>query len=219
MKKSKLALCAFSLFAGMCAHAAYPEAISLESKKGTIDYDRLEAAVQQRTKAPDWNGARPPDWNGVQSFLARFENGGSYILASSVVIRLNPNFKGTGYPNGRGWCEFDFFDQNYRYVNGLRVNIRDHDDTNVCNWIEGVSAVTYKGQPALLTTVQYHRGIDPAKTVDEIGNNYHRFTALLVLTPHPDGSLSIRQDDSCLGPENQIGELAVARKRITECSR
>jgi hypothetical protein len=70
----------------------------------------------------------------------------------------------------------------------------------------------------LLTTVQYHRGIDPAKTVDEIGNNYHRFTALLVLTPHPDGSLSIRQDDSCLGPGNQIGELSVARKRITECN-
>ncbi|MGF6605384.1 hypothetical protein OKW45_000284 [Paraburkholderia sp. WSM4175] len=218
MKKLKVVLCAFSLFAGMCSQEALSETISLESNKGAIDYDRLEAAVQQRAKASDWNGARPPDWNGVQSFLARFENGGTYFLASSVVIRLNPNFSGKGYPGGRGWCEFDFFDQNYRYVNGLRVSIRDHDDTNVCNWIEGVSAVTYKGQPALLTTVQYHRGIDPAKSIAEIGNNYHRFTALLVLTPHPDGSLSIRQDDSCLGPGNQIGELATARKRITECS-
>jgi len=218
MKKSKLVLCAFSLFAGMCCQVAFPDTISLESKEGAIDYDRLEAAVQQRAKSRDWNGVRPPEWNGVQSFRARFANGGIYFLASSVVIRLDPSFKGSGYPGGRGWCEFDFFDQNYRYVNGIRVNIQDYSNTNVCNWIEGVSAVTYKGQPALLTTVQYHRGIDPAKTVDEIGNNYHRFTALLVLTPDQDGSLSIRQDDSCLGPGNRIGELATARKRIAECS-
>lgn len=181
-----------------------------------MDWHRLESAMRQRAKAPTWD-ARPPHWNGAQSFLLRFASGEIYFLASSTVIRLNPKFKGNGYPNGRGWCEFDFFDQNYSYVNGIRVNIQDHSDTNVCNWIEGVSPVTYKGQPALLATVQYHRGTDPAKTVDEIGNNYHHFTALLVLTPHPDGSLSIRQDDSCLGSGNQIGELAIARKRIAEC--
>lgn len=81
-----------------------------------------------------------------------------------------------------------------------------------------MSSVVYKNQPALLVTVQYHRGIDPAKTVNEVGNNYHDFTALLVLDPHPNGSLAIRQDDECLGPMNQIGELEVARKRIAECS-
>jgi hypothetical protein len=218
MKKSKLVLCTFSLFTGVCCQVAFPETLSLESRKGAIDYERLEAAVQLRAKSPDWNGARPPEWNGVQSFRVRFANGKDYFLASSVVIQLAQDFKGNGYPGGRGWCEFDFFDQNYRYVNGVRVNIQDHSDTNVCNGVEGVSAVTYNGKSALLTTVQYHRGVDPAKTVDEMGNNYHRFTALLVLTPQSDSSLSIRQDDSCLGPGNQIGELATARKRIAECS-
>lgn len=210
MKKSKLVLCTSSIFAALCSHAAVLNDIALSNKVGAVDLDRLEASVKQR---PDFFRL-----NEVQSFRARFESGGVYFLASSTMLRDNPNFSGKGYPGGRGWCEFDFFDQNYRYVNGVRVNIQDHSDTNVCNWIEGVSAVTYKGQPALLTTVQYHRGIDPAKSVDEIGNNYHRFTALLVLTPRQDGSLSIRQDDSCLGPGNQIGELATARKRIAECS-
>ncbi|MDH6148938.1 MULTISPECIES: hypothetical protein [Paraburkholderia] len=210
MKKLRLVLCAFSLFAGMCSQEAFPEAISLESKKGAIDYDRLEAAVKQRPESFIWNGA--------QSFRARFDSGNVYFLAASTMLSPIAKPVTHGYPGGRGWCEFDFFDKNFRYVNGIRVNIQDHSDTNVCNWIEGVSAVTYKNQPALLATVQYHRGIDPAKSIDEIGNNYHRFTALLVLTPHPDGSLSIRQDDSCLGPGNQIGELATARKRITECS-
>jgi len=184
--------------------------ISLDRTKGDIDYDRLEDAVKQR---PEFF-----HWDGRDSYRVRFENGNYYFLASSTM--LSPSVKPVlhGYPRGRGWCEFDFFDQNYRYVNGIRVNIQDHSDTNVCNWIKGVSAVTYKGQSALLTTVQYHRGIDPAKTVAEIGSNYHDFTALLVLTSQPDGSLSIRQDDSCLGPANQIGELAVARRRITECN-
>jgi hypothetical protein len=200
----------FSTLIGLSSQAVFSKTFSLENAKGTIDYARLEAAVKQR---PEFHW-----WDGLDSYRVPFNNGISYFLTSSVMLRGNPNFKGKGYPGGRGWCEFDFFDQNYRYVNGIRVNIQDHSDTNVCNWIEGVSAVTYKNQPALLTTVQYHRGIDPAKTVDEIGNNYHRFTALLLLTPNPDGSLSIRQDDSCLGSGNQIGELATARKRIAECS-
>lgn len=210
MKKSRLGLYAFSLLAGLYSQITFSSTISLDSTKGAIDYDRMEDAVKQR---PEFF-----HWDGRDSYRVRFENGSGYFLASSTMLRDNPNFSGKGYPGGRGWCEFDFFDSNYRYVNGIRVNIQDHADTNVCNWIEGVSAVTYKGQPALLATVQYHRGIDPAKTVDEIGNNYHRFTALLVLTPDQDGSLSIRQDDSCLGSWNRIGELATARKRIAECS-
>jgi hypothetical protein len=210
MKKSKLALCMFSIFFAFCSRASVSNGIVLSNEVGAVDLDRLDASAKQR---PDFFRL-----NEVQSFRTRFENGNIYFLASSTMLKGNPDFSGKGYPGGRGWCEFDFFDQNYRYVNGIRVSIQDHSDTNVCNWIEGVSAVTYKGQPALLTTVQYHRGIDPAKTVDEIGTNYHRFTALLVLLPHPDGSLSIRQDDSCLGPGNQIGELATARKRIAKCS-
>ena len=210
MKKSRLVLWAFSLVVGFYGQVTFSKTMSLDKSIGDSGYDQLKAAVQQR---PEFH------WlDGQDAYRVRFENGNVYFLSSAIMLRDNPNFKGTGYPGGRGWCEFDFFDQNYRYVNGIRVNIQDHNDTNVCNWIEGVSAVTYKGQPALLTTVQYHRGIDPAKTVDEIGTNYHRFTALLVLTSHQDGSLSIRQDDSCLGPGNQIGELATARKRIAECS-
>jgi hypothetical protein len=210
MKKLRLVACVFSAFIGLSSQTIYSENVVLNSTKGEIDYDKLENSVKQR---PEFF-----IWNGVQSFRVKFNSGNVYFLASSTM--LSPIVKPVthGYPGGRGWCEFDFFDQNYRYVNGIRVNIQDHSDTNVCNWIEGVSAVTYKGQPALLTTVQYHRGIDPAKTADEIGNNYHRFTALLLLTPHPDGSLSIRQDDSCLGSGNQIGELATARNRIAECS-
>jgi hypothetical protein len=210
MKKSRLALCMFSILAGLCGQVAFSKTISLDKSLPDSEYDQLKAAVQQR---PEFY------WlDGQDVYRARFEKGTAYFLTSSTM--LSPVVKPVthGYPGGRGWCEFDFFDQNYKYVNGIRVNIQDHSDTNVCNWIEGVSAVTYKGQPALLATVQYHRGIDPAKTVDEIGNNYHRFTTLLVLTPHPDGSLSIHQDDSCLGPGNQIGELATARKRIAECS-
>jgi hypothetical protein len=199
MKKSKWVFCAFSIIVGLFARTAFSKNISLDKPEGVFD-NRLEAAVKQ------------------DAYRVKFENGSAYFLTSSTM--LSPIVKPVihGYPGGRGWCEFDFFDLDYRYVNGIRVNIQDHSDTNVCNWIEGVSAVTYKGQPSLLTVVQYHRGVDPAKTVDEIGNNYHDFTALLVLTPHPDGSLSIHQDDSCLGPTNQIGELAIARKRITECN-
>jgi hypothetical protein len=210
MKKSRLAVCMFSALIGLSSQTVYSKTVTLDSAKGAIDYDRLEAAVKQQ---PDFF-----HWDGVQSFRVGFEDGSIYFLASSTM--LSPVVKPVthGYPGGRGWCEFDFFDQNYKYVNGIRVNIRDHGDINVCNWIEGVSAATYKGQPALLTVVQYHRGIDSAKTVGEVGNNYHDFTALLILTPHPDGSLSIRQDDSCLGPVNQIGELAIARKRIAECN-
>ncbi|MFL9934678.1 hypothetical protein P0D88_37295 [Paraburkholderia sp. RL18-103-BIB-C] len=209
MKKSKLVFWAFNIIVGLCAQTAFSKTIFLDKPEGVFD-NRLEAAVKQR---PGFYW-----WDGQDAYRVKFENGSAYFLTSSTM--LSPIVKPVtqGYPGGRGWCEFDFFDQSYRYVNGIRVNIQDHSDTNVCNWIEGVSAVTYKSQPALLTTVQYHRGIDPAKTVDEIGNNYHRFTALLVLTPHPDGSLSIRQDDSCLGSGNQIGELATARKRIAECS-
>ncbi|WP_429470562.1 hypothetical protein [Paraburkholderia sp. WSM4175] len=200
----------FSMLAVLYGHAVFSAATTLSNKVGALDIGRLEVSIKQR---PDFFRL-----NEVQSFRTQFENGSIYFLSSSTM--LSPVVKPVthGYPGGRGWCEFDFFDQNYRYVNGIRVNIQDHSDTNVCNWIEGVSAVTYKGQPALLTTVQYSRGIDPAKSIDEIGNNYHRFTALLVLTPHPDGSLSIRQDDSCLGPGNQIGELATARKRLAECN-
>lgn len=209
MKKSRLALYMSSLVIGLYSYSVFSETISLDKPESVFD-SRLQVAVEQR---PDFS-----HWDGQDTYRARFENGSSYLLASSTMLRVNQNYHGNSYPGGRGWCEFDFFDLNYRYVDGIRVNIQDHADTNVCNWIEGVSAVTYKGQPALLATVQYHRGIDPAKTVDEIGSNYHRFTALLVLVPHPDGSLSIRQDDSCLGPMNQIGELAVARKRIKECS-
>lgn len=210
MKKSRLVASVFSAIIGFGCQAAYSERIMLSSTKGEIDYDRLENAVKKRPELFIWNGA--------QSFRVRISGGNVYFLTSSTMLSPIEKPVAHGYPGGRGWCEFDFFDRNYKYVNGIRVNIRDHGDTNVCNWIEGVSAVTYKGQPALLTTVQYHRGIDPAKTVAEIGNNYYDFTALLVLTPRPDGSLSIRQDDSCLGPGNQIGELAVARKRIAECN-
>lgn len=210
MKKSRLAVCMFSALIGLSSQTVYSKTVTLDSAKGAIDYDRLEAAVRKR---PEFS-----HWDGVQSFRVRFENGQYYFLASSTMLWIDKETPLRGYTGGRGWCEFDFFDGNYRYVDGIRVNIRDHGDTNVCNWIEGVSAVTYKGQPALLAVVQYHRGIDPAKTVDEIGNNYHDFTALLLLTAHPDGSLSIRQDDSCLGQMNQIGELAIARKRIAECN-
>jgi hypothetical protein len=209
MKKSKLALCAFSTIVGLCAQTVFSKTLSLDKPEGVFD-DRLEAAVKQR---PEFYW-----WDGQDAYRVRFENGSAYFLTSSTMMSPIVKPVTQGYPGGRGWCEFDFFDQNYRYVTGIRVNIQDHNDTNVCNWIEGVSAVTYKGQPALLTTVQYHRGIDPAKTIEDIGNNYHRFTALLVLTSHRDGSLSIRQDDSCLGPENQIGKLATARKCIAECS-
>jgi hypothetical protein len=210
MKKSKLVLCTFSVVIALYGQTTFSKTISLDKSIGDSVYDQLKMAVEKR---PEFS------WlDGQDMYRVLFENGSAYFLTSSTMSRANPNFSGKGYPGGRGWCEFDFFDENYRYVNGIRVNIQDHGDTNVCNWIEGVSAVTYKGQPALLTTVQYHRGIDPAKTVNEIGSNYHRFTALLVLTPRPDGSLSIRQDDSCLGPANQIGELATARKRIAECS-
>lgn len=210
MKKSRLAFCAFSIIAGSCVHTAFSKTISLDKPEGVFD-KRLQAAVKQR---PEFYW-----WDGQDAYRVKFENGSAYYLTSSTMLSPVVKPVAHGYPGGRGWCEFDFFDQNYKYVNGIRVNIQDHNDTNVCNWIEGVSAVTYKGQPALLTTVQYHRGTDPAKTVDEIGSNFHRFTALLVLTPHADGSLSIRQDDSCLGSHNQIGELATARKRIAECSR
>ncbi|MGF6674203.1 hypothetical protein OKW44_002055 [Paraburkholderia sp. WSM4174] len=210
MTASKRVLCMYSFLlffvcGVVCAKNSDPKLYS----EG-LDYDRLQKA----TGLP-WDKFAIAE---TQSFRVTLGNGGSYFLVSGTTYEPDPNFSGHGYPGGRGYCEFDFFDQSYKRVDGIRVNIRDHSDTNVCNWIEGVSAVTYKGQPALLTTVQYHRGIDPAKSIDEIGNNYHRFTALLVLTPHPDGSLSIRQDDSCLGPGNQIGELATARKRITECS-
>jgi hypothetical protein len=210
MKKSRMVLWMFSILVAFFSHTALSKDIALSNEVGAVDLDRLEAATKQR---PDFFRL-----NEVQSFRARFESGFTYFLASSTMLRDNPNFHGNGYPGGRGWCEFDFFDSNYRYVNGIRVTIRDHGDTNVCNWIEGVSAVTYKGQPGLLATVQYHRGIEPAKTVDQIGNNYHDFTALLVLKPNPDGSLSIHQDDSCLGGNNQIDTLAVARKRLAECS-
>ena len=138
-------------------------------------------------------------------------------MASTIKL-VGVKAVGEGYPEGRGYCEFNFYNESYEYVNGIGVHIHDASDTNVCNWIEGVSAITYENQPALLATVRYHRGIDPAKAVSEIGSNYHNFTALLVLEPHSDGSLSIRQDNSCLGPMNQIGELAVARKRLAECS-
>ncbi|MGF6674200.1 hypothetical protein [Paraburkholderia tuberum] len=210
MKASRLALCIFNLLWFFFCSIASAQTPSLKLYGDVLDYKRL----QQATGLP-WDEFHIIQ---TQSFRATLGNGGNYFLVSGTTYEPDPNFSGHGYPGGRGYCEFDFFDQSYKRVDGIRVNIRDHSDTNVCNWIEGVSAVTYKGQPALLTTVQYHRGIDPAKSIDEIGNNYHRFTALLVLTPHPDGSLSIRQDDSCLGPGNQIGELATARKRITECS-
>jgi hypothetical protein len=209
MKQSRLAICTYSLILLFACGIARAQNSDLKLYRRGLDYDRL----QQATGLP-WDKFRIAQ---TQSFRATLGKA-NYFLVSGTIYEPDPYFSGHGYPGGHGWCEFDFFDQNYRYVNGIRVNIQDHSDTNVCNWIEGVSAVTYKGQPALLTTVQYHRGIDPAKTVDEIGNNYHRFTALLVLTPHPDGSLSIRQDDSCLGSGNQIGELATARKRIAECS-
>jgi len=210
MKKSRLVGVMFSLIVGLYNQASFSKAIFIDQTDDTVVH-RLGEVVNQRPEFFQQNG-----WN---TFRVEFENGNTYFLASSLMYRNNPNYTGHGYPGGRGWCEFDFFDSNYRYVNGIRVNIRDHNDTNVCNWIYGVSAVTYKGQPTLLTAVQYHRGIDPAKTMDQIGTNFHRFTALLVLTPHPDGSLSIRQDDSCLGPMNQIAELAVAKKRVAECNR
>jgi len=210
MKKSKLVLCTYSLLLFTVCGIVRAQNSDLRLDSHGLDYDRLQKA----TGLP-WDKFAIAE---TQSFRATLGNGGNYFLVSGTTYKPDPNFSGHGYPGGRGFCEFVFFDQSYKRVEGIRLNIRDHGDTNVCNWIEGVSAVTFKGQPALLTTVQYHRGIDPAKTVDEIGNNYHRFTALLVLTPHPDGSLSIRQDDSCLGQGNQIGELATARKRISECS-
>jgi hypothetical protein len=190
-------------------NAAFAKEIALESGNSKVDYAALEKLSSNRGDVFKFDGA--------DSFKVTLGGRNIYFLASSVIISNDK------LPNGsavrRGHCEFDFYDAKYEYVNGIRVNVRDYADTNVCNWIEGVSAVTYKNQPALLVTVQYHRGIDPAKTVNEIGNNYHDFTALLALDPHPDGSLSVHQDDSCLGPMNQIGELAIARKRITECNR
>ncbi|MEW9584923.1 hypothetical protein [Paraburkholderia sp. DGU8] len=209
MNQSRLALCISSFISLLFCSVAFAQTSRLKLYDDVLDYNRLQKA----TGLP-WDKFAIAE---TQSFRATLGKAG-YFLVSGTTYEPDPNFSGNGYPGGRGFCEFDFFDQNFRRVDGIRVNIKDHGDTNVCNWIEGVSAVTYKNQPALLTTVQYHRGIDPAKTVDEIGNNYHRFTALLVLTPHPDGSMSIHQDDACLGPMNQIGELSVARKQIAECS-
>jgi hypothetical protein len=209
MKQSRLAICAYSLTLLFVCGIARAQNSDLKLYSHGLDYDRL----QQATGLP-WDKFRISE---TQSFRATLDKA-NYFLLSGTIIEIPPGWKGEGYPPGRGFCEFDFFDQNFRRVDGIRVNIKDHGDTNVCNWIEGVSAVTYKNQPALLATVQYHRGIDPAKTIAEIGSNYHRFTALLVLTPRPDGSLSIHQDDSCLGPVNQIGELAIARRRIAECN-
>lgn len=209
MKRSRLALCTYSLMLLFVCGIVRAQNSEVELHRHGLDYDRL----QQATGVP-WDKFRIAQ---TQSFRAIVDKV-NYFLLSGTIIEIPPGWTGDGYPPGRGFCEFDFFDQHYRRVDGIRVNIKDHGDTNVCNWIEGVSAVTYKDQPALLATVQYHRGIEPARTVDEIGSNFHRFTALLVLTPHPNGSLSIRQDDSCLGPGNQIGELATARKLVAECS-
>ena len=194
----------------MIYHASFARGIGLEGGDSKVNYDALEKAASKIDGFYIFNGA--------SSFRVTLGSGRAYYLASSTIL-LGVKPAKNGYPGGRGYCEIDFYDAKYEYVNGIRVNVRDHADTNVCNWIEGVSAVTYKNQPGLLVTVQYHRGIAPAKTVNEIGNNYHDFTALLVLDPHPDGSLPVYQDDSCLGPMNQIGELAIARKRITECNR
>jgi hypothetical protein len=210
MKKSKRVIWLFSLcFFSVIYHASFARGIALEGGDSKINYDFLEKAVSKRDGFYIFNGAN--------SFRVTLGSGRAYYLASSTIL-LGVKPVKNGYPGGRGYCEFDFYDAKYEYVNGIRVNVRDHADTNVCNWIEGVSAVAYKKKPALLVTVQYHRGIDPVKTGDDIGNNYHDFTALLILDPGPDGSLAIRQDDECLGAMNQIGELAIARKRITECN-
>jgi hypothetical protein len=209
MKKSKLAFGLFSVCMLLVVQSVFAQSVMLDASEPSVDWDRLEKAEQANNHST-W-------FDGRDSFKITLNKNYSYYMTSTTKL-VGVKAVGPGYPKGRGYCEFNFYNERYDYVSGIRVHIRDATDTNVCNRIEGVSAVTYKNQPALLATVQYHRGIDPAKTVNELGNNYHRFTALLVLDPHSDNSLSIHQDDSCLGPMNQIGELAVARKRLAECS-
>jgi hypothetical protein len=210
MKKSKLVSCVFnSYFLLFFCGSVFSQEISLDGRVNALDYDKLEKISERRDGVFNF-------YSG-QSFKVSLGGGRVYYLASTTTLwGVKPVEH--GYPGGRGYCEFNFYNTKYEFVSGIRVNIKDHADANVCNWIWGVSAVVYKKQPALLATVQYHRGINPAKTVNEIGKGYHDFTALLVLDPHPDGSLAIRQDDECLGALNQIGELAVAKKRLAECS-
>lgn len=201
MKKLKLALGLFSFFAiSVFCQIAAGKIISLDNGAGKVDYHGLEKLTRAK-----W--ANVFKYDQADSFRINLGEYKTYFLAPSVIIG-----------SSRSHCQFDFYNEKYQFANGIQVKIKDAANTNVCNWIEGVSAVAYKNQPALLVTVQYHRGIDPTKTVNEIGNNYHDFTALLVLDPHPDGSLAIWQDNECLGAMNQIGELAIAKKRLTECS-
>jgi len=213
MKKLKLAFGIFSvlIFLGT-SQAPFSATIVLDRGRSADDLDYLEKVANKR---PDTYR-----FNSRDSFRVTLDGGREYFLASTITVsrvKVEPGFQ--GYPGGRGYCEFNFFNKKYEYVNGIKVKIQDAADTNVCNWIYGVSAVVYKKQPALLVTVQYHLGIDPARTVEEIGRGYHDFTTLLVLDPRPDGSLAIRQDDECLGAMNHIDTLAIAKKRLVECSR
>jgi len=219
MKKSRLVPGLFSvLLLTSIAHAFSPGRISLSGNPSEIDFHRLEKALLEKSRQRGETGKYVYiDFNGAQSFMMMLGSSNKYYIASSKVAFIS---KKSIDDFGRGYCQFDLFDNDYQYVDGVRVHIKDAEATNVCNYIYGVSAVTYRNQPGLLVVVQYHDGLPQgtAKTIDEIGNGYHRFTTLLVLDPHPDGSVSMRQDDSCLGAMNQIDTLSVARKRLAECS-
>ena len=184
-----------SIIIGLYSTIVLSKTTSIENVKDGVTYDRLEELAQKRS-----DFSYRPDWG---MFSMSIKNLNTYFL----VLGMN----GNDYSN-RSWCEAAFFDNNYRYVNKAHINIMDHDDGNSCFYIDGISAVMYRKQPAMLITVTYRRG-EPYRTA-----NLYNFTALFVLTPHPDGSLSIRQDNSCLGAMNQIDTLAAAKKRIARCN-
>jgi hypothetical protein len=120
MKQSRLVVCTYSLMLLFVCGIARAQNSDVKLHSHGLDYDRL----QQATGLP-WDKFRIAQ---TQSFRATLDKA-NYFLVSGTIYEPDPNFSGHGYPGGRGFCEFDFFNQSYTRVDGIRVNIRDHGDT------------------------------------------------------------------------------------------
>jgi hypothetical protein len=112
-------------------------------------------------------------------------------------------------------CVLLIQDSAFREVGFLKINL-NRATPSYCNAIVGVG-VAIKGKDDLLITTQDFPIDGPGATkVQDIGQRWHRQTAL-VHVGLAEGRVDLVQDDRCLGNPNSLESIPDARKKIHEC--
>lgn len=98
MKKLKLVSRLFCFMIILPYQIAFSQSIVLNGD--TVKFDALEKAVNERNNASSFSPG--------QSFRVTLAGGRIYYLSSSTILSGVKPVR-SGYPGGRGYCEFDFY--------------------------------------------------------------------------------------------------------------